>query len=1566
MNRPPLDATSPGAPGPAQRGGRRLWRQGLRWLRWALLGLLLSLTLTLALLHWWLLPRIDQWRPALERYASQATGLQLQLGRLQAQTAGLLPSLVAWDVQARARDGRMALHVPQARVELSWQMLWRQSVAALVLHRPTLYLSAAASPASAAAPALAPDDAAPAAQPAPSSSAGGAAGTAVWRWLQRQPELRVEQGSLIWQQQPAGQVGPAQALWALHHIDWQLRHTALGRHQLQLSLAPQPAEHDAAEDAPAAAVRIEGQWRGSWGGAQPGLPDGRWQLQLQAVPVQQLQPILQTALQWAEQWAQQTGRPWPQGWSALAQPQAASGQVDAQLQLRLRQGQLARADASVQLGQWQLRDADAPAAPPWLHWEQAQASLTLLRQEGGPGTQWHVTLEPMQLARGRWQWRSGPMQLSLQLAPGQHWSDWRSAQGQLQWSEVDLAPLAALLQPPQPTAARTAPAWRQRWQAMQHALARWQPAGRLQELELSWQGNAAQSTPQQQSQQLSPPAAPAWLANAPQHWPRHWQLRAQWQQLQLGMQDERLPAAVAGLSGTLQADARQGQATLSMASGALRLPRLFEPPHIPIEQLQAQLHWQRDAQGLWQLQLQAPQLANAHARGQLHLHWRNSTAQEVARMKPRKGRQPGPWPGHLDLRASLSQADATAVWRYLPRSIPQPVRHYVRDAVRQGRSRQVQFEVRGPLHEFPFAAAASRSVTAARADGALFRIQAELEDVGLRYLPHALLPPGTLPLAWPDLQALAGTLVFEGQQMRLQVRQGQLQAAPQVRLIEGQARIDDLTHAHLQVQARAQGPLQAQLNVLASTPAARMTGHVLDTLQGDGAARLELQLDIPLESAAARAGAQPSVQGRVHLQGNQLRWWPQVPQLQQVQGSVQFSHQGFEAQDLQAQALGGPLRLTLASQPLQSGQPFRTRIEAQGQLSADGLRQYAAQALGQGAAQAWLAPLHGQSSYQLQVQTVGERAYIDLSSDLQGLGSHLPAPLDKPAASAEPLRLWHAPAAQAQGEESLQLQWGQRLYARYRLAAPAHVASAANAASAPAGSSASQQASGPAAKVASPASAWRVLGGEVLIGAFSADERRLAAFIPNSFAPAPISPRVRATIAWPQWNASAWLPWLHALAQPQAAPANAPPPGLDAIAMAPSVPSTPPAWQAFVPDVWYAKLPRLQLGAVGFDAVQAQIYRSDGERRHWVARLKARQAQGTLEYHPDYLEGTGLLRGKVAYLELPATLAEQQGDGKPATLQAPQPTQPSGAMPNWADVTHLPTVDLEIERLLFARRDWGRVALQAVNQVQAGAPSEWRINYLTMTTPQARLTAKGSWRDATRQGQPSALLSGRKQMDMRFTLEMFDAGGLLARLGMPGVLQGGQGQLDGRLSWSGSPLKLDLPSLGGALHLQVRRGQFLQASAGAARLLGVLSLQALPRRLSLDFRDVFSSGFAFDFIQGNVRLEGGQARTNNLQMKGVNAGVLLEGVADLVAETQDIQVVVVPELDAMTASLVATAINPAVGAGTFLAQFFLSKPLAESAAQQFHIHGTWSEPQVQRLARPAAAAQPQPESGDAP
>ena len=181
--------------------------------------------------------------------------------------------------------------------------------------------------------------------------------------------------------------------------------------------------------------------------------------------------------------------------------------------------------------------------------------------------------------------------------------------------------------------------------------------------------------------------------------------------------------------------------------------------------------------------------------------------------------------------------------------------------------------------------------------------------------------------------------------------------------------------------------------------------------------------------------------------------------------------------------------------------------------------------------------------------------------------------------------------------------------------------------------------------------------------------------------------------------------------------------------------------------------------------------------------------------------------------------------------------------------------------------------------------------------------------------------------------------------------------MEGQVAWLGSPLSLNYPSMDGTFNLNFESGQFLKADPGMAKLLGVLSLQSLPRRLALDFRDVFSDGFAFDFVRGDVTIQDGMAATNNLQMKGVNAAVLMEGRADVAKETQDLKVVVIPEINAGTASLVATVISPAIGLGTFLAQMFLREPLMRAATQEFHIDGTWTDPRVTRINR-----KPAPES----
>ena len=133
--------------------------------------------------------------------------------------------------------------------------------------------------------------------------------------------------------------------------------------------------------------------------------------------------------------------------------------------------------------------------------------------------------------------------------------------------------------------------------------------------------------------------------------------------------------------------------------------------------------------------------------------------------------------------------------------------------------------------------------------------------------------------------------------------------------------------------------------------------------------------------------------------------------------------------------------------------------------------------------------------------------------------------------------------------------------------------------------------------------------------------------------------------------------------------------------------------------------------------------------------------------------------------------------------------------------------------------------------------------------------------------------------------------------------------------------------MAGALNIQLDTGTFLKAEPGVGRLLGVLSLQSLPRRLLLDFRDVFAEGFTFDGVTGDVKIAAGVAKSDNIRIRGLQAAVLVDGSTDLAAETQKLRVVVVPEVSAGGASLAYAAINPAIALGAFLAQLILSRPM---------------------------------------
>ncbi|MFJ2987682.1 YhdP family protein [Collimonas sp. NPDC087041] len=329
------------------------------------------------------------------------------------------------------------------------------------------------------------------------------------------------------------------------------------------------------------------------------------------------------------------------------------------------------------------------------------------------------------------------------------------------------------------------------------------------------------------------------------------------------------------------------------------------------------------------------------------------------------------------------------------------------------------------------------------------------------------------------------------------------------------------------------------------------------------------------------------------------------------------------------------------------------------------------------------------------------------------------------------------------------------------------------------------------------------------------------------------------------------------------------------------------------------------------------------QKNQWQVNIDSKQASGYVTWS-ESPSGHGL--GKVT-ARLSSLIIPQGGESDVGEV-----------LEGKGGSTQIPGLDIVADDFQLLGKKLGRLELVA-NNVRANVGSEWRIHQLSIKNPDAELKAAGKW----------TTVNNDNATNLTYALDIVDAGKLLDRFGFVHVLRGAKGRMDGDVSWKGLPFTMDIPSLTGQVSLDMASGQFLKVDPGAAKLLGVLSLQSLPRRLTLDFRDIFSEGFAFDSVVGTATIAQGKAHTDNFKMRGVSATVLIDGVADIARETQDLHVAVLPEINAGTASVVALAINPVVGIGTFLAQLFLRDPLMKAFTFEYNISGAWTDPVVTKL-----------------
>ena len=197
------------------------------------------------------------------------------------------------------------------------------------------------------------------------------------------------------------------------------------------------------------------------------------------------------------------------------------------------------------------------------------------------------------------------------------------------------------------------------------------------------------------------------------------------------------------------------------------------------------------------------------------------------------------------------------------------------------------------------------------------------------------------------------------------------------------------------------------------------------------------------------------------------------------------------------------------------------------------------------------------------------------------------------------------------------------------------------------------------------------------------------------------------------------------------------------------------------------------------------------------------------------------------------------------------------------------------------------------------------------------------------------------------TLSSSDVVQTMQRLGyQPGIVSDDMGMLFD-ISWSGGPRIDFMETLDGDVHVRFGSGQLNEVEPGAGRVFGLMSVVALPRRLSLDFGDVFNRGFGFDKIEGAFRIDDGDAFTCNLSLEGPAAAIAIVGRADLVDREYEQTAIVSANVGNTLPVVGALVAGPQVAAALLLFSQIFKKPLQDIGQVYYSVSGSWDEPAVE-------------------
>jgi uncharacterized protein YhdP len=286
--------------------------------------------------------------------------------------------------------------------------------------------------------------------------------------------------------------------------------------------------------------------------------------------------------------------------------------------------------------------------------------------------------------------------------------------------------------------------------------------------------------------------------------------------------------------------------------------------------------------------------------------------------------------------------------------------------------------------------------------------------------------------------------------------------------------------------------------------------------------------------------------------------------------------------------------------------------------------------------------------------------------------------------------------------------------------------------------------------------------------------------------------------------------------------------------------------------------------------------------------------------------------GEIELMNAAAGLDKVTMNLKRLTLASPA-EQPGQADTSEYAPGNFPDLQIIVQQFVYNEAELDLFEVKAFKQ-----PGDvYFIERVILSSDLVTLQMSGNWR-----------MEGDEQLssiDLEISEGQMDQ--LMELLGYQQNIKGGTLSGSMRIAWPGPPWAYSPPIIEG-------------------------KVKNLPRRLALDFSDIFEKGFSFDEISGSFVIDDGNAYTNDLTVDGPAAVIEISGRIGIADQDYDELVTVIPYVKTGI-SIAGTLVGgPVVGAVLLVAETLLEDqlgPLNRIAKKQYTVTGSWDDPVIEKL-----------------